>query len=594
MVDGLAATSQATGRKKSTRRTIVQIFVRSICPSSIGDKKLSFSQLSLIIAFVERSAVRGWQRPREEIYSLETLLILLIVVGVVAGFTWLRRLIGDEWPLPVPAEQEPQPPAETPAAPTSATPSPFLPEAPTRDVSKPPTLSLPVTASQEFGTIHAPVAEQGALVVDTPPAPPSPRLDSPPPLPPAAIAQQEPPTGIALRYIIWTLTGGGLLLLALAQAAARAAPPGQRLPSYLLFLAGALFFLVGIQSTMRGGLPSRIGQILARLSAFLRVTPAQVSLLALSLGFAWLARQAAGDGLLAHQALVATLAWLLAIALVIAGSANRREGDPAQRLDLSRWDLILSIGLFALALALRATEMTRFPNVYSGDEGSAGLFALELLTGKANNLFGVGWFSFPAFYFTVQSAAIALLGQTIEAVRLTSALAGALTVVALYWLGRAMFDRTTALLAALYLAASHYHIHMSRIALNNVWDALFGTLAIFGLWYGWRSGRRWAFILCGVALGLGQYFYVSIRILPLLFLIWAAFAFWRHQAQFRQRFNGLVLAALIALIVYLPLGLYFLDNPDEFQAPLNRVSIFGRMAGARVSPWRPDDSRDHL
>jgi hypothetical protein len=116
---------------------------------------------------------------------------------------------------------------------------------------------------------------------------------------------------------------------------------------------------------------------------------------------------------------------------------------------------------------------------------------------------------------------------------------------------------------------------MSRVALNNVWDGLFGTLAILGLWHGWRTGRRAAFILCGLALGLGQYFYVSIRPLPILFLIWAAVAFWRQRAQFRERFHGLVLAAFIAFVVFLPLGLYFLDHTDEFQAPMNRVTIFG-------------------
>jgi 4-amino-4-deoxy-L-arabinose transferase-like glycosyltransferase len=507
-------------------------------------------------------------------FSLETLLLILIMIAVVAGFVWLRRRIGDEWPLPVPAEQESQPAAETLMDPIAATPSPSLPEALARVVSRPSTIQRPASASQVSTIFHGPVPDQDAFP-GAPPVPASLRSDSPaPPLSPPGV-KPEPLTGLALRHVTWTLAAGGLLLLSLSQLAARAAPAGQRLPAYLLFLAGGLFFLVGIQTAMRGGLPSRMGQILARLAAFLRVTPGQVVLLALAPGFAFVARQAAGDGILAHQAAVATLAWLLAVALVIAGSVNRHEGEPAQRLDVTRRDVLLSLGLFALALALRASAMTRFPNTYSGDEGSAGLFALELLTGKANNLFGVGWFSFPAFYFTVQSAAIALLGQTIEAVRLTSALAGALTVVALYWLGRAMFDRTTALLAALYLAASHYHIHMSRIALNNVWDALFGTLAIFGLWYGWRSGRRWAFILCGVALGLGQYFYVTIRILPILFLIWAAFAFWRQRAQFRDRFHGLVLAALIALVVYLPLGLYFLANPDEFQAPLNRVTIFG-------------------
>lgn len=488
------------------------------------------------------------------------------MIGVIiGGFAWLRRTIGDEWPLPpVPAtgETHDQPGTQEDA---SAIESVKIAEAEQPAAAVPPVATTPQTVSSPPARLPdaAPVFAAEKPVA---PALPQPSKFAPPP---------EPPTGTLLRRTAWLLVGGGVLLILLSQVAARAALPGERLPSFLLLTGGGLLLLTGIQAMMRGRLPGWIGRPLARLASFWRVTPAQVILLGLAVGLSLLARQAAGDGILANQATAATFAWLLAIGFVVAGSMNRHEGDPGQRLPVTRWDILLSIGLFALALALRATALTRFPNTYSGDEGSAGLFAVELLTGKANNLFGVGWFSFPALYFTVQSAAIALLGQTIEAVRFTSALAGALTVVALYWLGRAMFDRTTALLAALYLAAAHYHIHMSRIALNNVWDALFGTLAIFGLWYGWHSGRRSAFILCGLALGLGQYFYVTIRTLPVLFLIWSAFAFWRQRAQFRERFHGLVLAALIALVVYLPLGLFFLDNPDEFQAPLNRVSIFG-------------------
>jgi hypothetical protein len=45
----------------------------------------------------------------------------------------------------------------------------------------------------------------------------------------------------------------------------------------------------------------------------LRVTPAQMVLLLLALPYAWLTRQAAGNGLLAHSATVANIAWLVAI-----------------------------------------------------------------------------------------------------------------------------------------------------------------------------------------------------------------------------------------------------------------------------------------
>jgi hypothetical protein len=365
--------------------------------------------------------------------------------------------------------------------------------------------------------------------------------------------------------------GGGLLLF-MARWIDRFLLPGEKLPAVFLAVMGVLFVLAGSVTFVRAALPRWLGGPLARLAAYLRVSPAQVILLLFAPGFAVLARLAAGDGLLARQAAAAILSWLLAIAFVVAGSVSK-EGGRSKAGD--RWDWLLAGLLFAVALGLRAYQTARFPYTFSGDEGSAGLFAVELLTGKADNLLALGWFSFPALYFAVQSAAIAWLGATVEAVRLTSAVAGAFTVVALYWLARIMFDRPTAILAATYLAASHFHIHMSRIALNNIWDGLFATLAILGLFHGWQSGRRSGFILCGLALGLGQYFYVSIRVLPILFLIWAAAAFWRQRALFRERLPGLIVAAFIALVVFLPLGLYFLEHPDNFQAPLNRVTIFG-------------------
>jgi hypothetical protein len=484
---------------------------------------------------------------------VETILLLALIFLVAAVFVWLRRQIGDEWPPVV--EAEPRPTVETLA----------IPAAPPR--------ALPIEAPPMPEFVAPAILAPAPSAADVPAsAPPAPALLRP------AHPAIETPTGPAARRAAWALAVGGVLLLLLAQLTSRVLDPGGRLPAFLLTVIGGMALLVGVQSFRRDAVPEWIGRPLARLAAFLRVTPAQTVLLLLAPGFAWLTRLAAGDGLLARQAAVAVVAWLLAIAFVVVGSVEREEGRRSTdhgRWKFDRWDVALSVSLFVAALALRAYQTTQFPNTYSGDEGSAGLYAVELLTGKANNLFGLGWFSFPSLYFTVQSTAIAVAGQTIEAVRFTSAVAGALTVVALYWLARAMFDRTTAILAALYLAASHFHIHMSRIALNNVWDGLFGALAILGLWHGWHTGRRAGFILCGLALGLGQYFYVSIRPLPILFLIWAAVAFWRQRAQFRERFHGLVLAAFIAFVVFLPLGLYFLNHTDEFQAPMNRVTIFG-------------------
>jgi hypothetical protein len=108
-----------------------------------------------------------------------------------------------------------------------------------------------------------------------------------------------------------------------------------------------------------------------------------------------------------------------------------------------------------------------------------------------------------------------------------------------------------------------------------VWDSLFVALALAGLWFGWRTGRRLPFILTGLALGLGQYFYVSVRVLPLLVLLWVAGLRWRHPRQWRERLADFVLSGYTAVLTIFPLAVYFARHWDEFQAPLNRVTILG-------------------
>lgn len=470
---------------------------------------------------------------------METVLIIAIAGIIALIFKRVRSRLGDERPTQALLTHA-KPPAQPASQTGAATPE------------SPPNLSPAVL-------------EPSASVVKTMPF--SETDASEPPTPPSA-----PLPGSAIRPLAVALSSGGGVLMALVLFTFRAIPPDERWRAIALMIPGGLFFALGILPLAKGRLPHRLERPIVRLAATLDIAPFQVAFLLMAPFFALLTRLAAGDGLLAHLAFVSLLAWLLAIGLAVGGSIARGARRP---LNIDRLDIILSIALFVVALALRAWRMAEYPNTFSGDEGSAGLFAVELLSGKVDNLFGLGWFSFPTLYFALQSAAIALFGQTVEAVRLTSAVGGALTVTALYWLGRVMFGRPTAILAAVYLAASHYHIHMSRIALNNIWDGLFGTVAILGLWHGWQSGRRSAFILGGLALGLGQYFYVSMRVMPVLLLIWVAVAFWRRRDQFRKRAAGLVLGAFIALVVFLPLGMYFTAHPDEFQAPMNRATIFG-------------------
>ncbi len=345
----------------------------------------------------------------------------------------------------------------------------------------------------------------------------------------------------------------------------------------LMAFGGGLFLWAGSRMRRDGLAEDWLARQLHRLGYWLGVAGWQVVVLLVAAALAWLAYLAAGDQALARRWDVSVAAWLLALAGCLVGGVPLAEwrGWLRDGLGIPKWEWGLLLALAVGAWLLRGTAVTQFPNTFSGDEGSAGLHAARFLQGLADNWFTIGWFSFPSLWYAMQSVFIELFGQTVEAMRYFSALGGVLAVLATYWLARVMFDRTTAVAASIVIMASHFHIHMSRIGLNNVWDSLFVALVLAGLWQGWRSGKRLPFVVAGLALGLGQYFYVSVRVLPLLVLIWVVGLWWWQPRPWRRRLPDFVLSGYTAVLTILPLAIYFAGHWAEFQAPLNRVTIIG-------------------
>lgn len=162
--------------------------------------------------------------------------------------------------------------------------------------------------------------------------------------------------------------------------------------------------------------------------------------------------------------LLASAAWVIGIVLAVLAGWKRGQALPPIAWQTAAWITLLVVGAFLA----RGLSTGTVPAVLSGDEASVGLSALGFLEGKTGNLFGVGWHAFPSLYCFLQAVSISLLGMTTQALRLPSALAGALTVGAIYLMGRSMFGPRAGLLAACILMLSHVHIHYSRLGLNNV------------------------------------------------------------------------------------------------------------------------------
>ncbi len=163
-----------------------------------------------------------------------------------------------------------------------------------------------------------------------------------------------------------------------------------------------------------------------------------------------------------------------------------------------------------------------------------------------------------------------VFGRELFALRIVSGIIGALTVPALYLLARELFNKQTALVAAVLLAAFPPHVHYSRIGINGVSDPLFGTLALAFLARGLRTHRRLDFALSGAALGLTQYFYEGGRLFyPLLMAGWLVVL----VVVWRPPFKGLLLMVVIGLLIGLPFYYTVEGRQNSVTWRLDQVSL---------------------
>ncbi len=264
------------------------------------------------------------------------------------------------------------------------------------------------------------------------------------------------------------------------------------------------------------------------------------------------------------------------IALFVFGTACLIRGFGGDwhwpKINKLEWVLLLSITLLALVLRTVALESSihrfvdeiNFINAINGlDSGPY----TRILTP-----FG-GITSFTWIYPWLQSISVNIFGHTLAAVRLVSSLFGALTVPALYFLARTLFDRTTAAVAALLLATFPAHMHFSRIGLNNIADPLFGVLALAFMARAWKYNRRSDYVVAGAMLGLTQYFYEGGRLLfPALAIGWVVMI-WFAQRGWKDDREKAVMALIVMVLVAAPVYYTAITTQGAFSPRLNSTAI---------------------
>ncbi|MFW6097291.1 MAG: ArnT family glycosyltransferase [Chloroflexota bacterium] len=239
------------------------------------------------------------------------------------------------------------------------------------------------------------------------------------------------------------------------------------------------------------------------------------------------------------------------------------------------------------AAALRLIELESVPFGWHPDEATKALLARDVLDGAYFPAFFSAFTGREALYVYFEAGFFALLGESVFAARLLSAFTGILTVALTYTAGRRLFNRRVGLIAAVFMATSLWHLIASRNGYRAVMQPLVQLPVVILLLGGLKANVEkpgWLWGAAGVGLGLTQYTYTAARFFPIVVVaVIGLAALWQRQAVWERR-RGLLLMTALAVMVFLPLGVHFIQNPLDFYGRAAQISVFST-EWAAGDPW---------
>jgi hypothetical protein len=270
-----------------------------------------------------------------------------------------------------------------------------------------------------------------------------------------------------------------------------------------------------------------------------------------------------------------TLAWFLAIVLLVyafwqgpllpPGLLSRLRRDPWS-IHLSRWHLAL-LGAALLVFFFRFYRLADVPPEMNSDHAEKLLDVLDVIEGQTRIFFPRNT-GREALQFHLTAAVVQIFGTGISflSLKLGTALAGLVSLVYIYLLGKEVGGRETGLWALAFAGIAYWPNVITRIALRFALYPLAAAPALFYLVRGIRRSNRNDFILGGIFLGIGLHGYSAARLLPVVFAFGVVIYLLHRQARGRRDLTifHLNLAALAALFVFLPLLRFLFENPDAF------------------------------
>jgi hypothetical protein len=290
---------------------------------------------------------------------------------------------------------------------------------------------------------------------------------------------------------------------------------------------------------------------------------------------------------------------------------------PDSRLPTPALHWSAAIGVLCLAFLLRFYELADRPLGIWFDPAYNGLDALRIMQRGGHVLFFPTNGGRESLFIYLLIPPIWIFGATPFSMRLVTALMGVLHVALLFGFLYDLPSLTSpdlpttrrmkrwrlwlAVIGSLVLATCYWHLVVSHRAQRALMVPL---LAVPILWFflkGWHTGRKRWFALSGLAMGLEAYTYGAGRLLPVILVVAILpdlvrmVGTWLRRARpdracnvsgkatgcrddktgrCAERLVGLGVLLLTGLVVFLPMGWYFLTHQAQFSERASSVMVW--------------------
>ena len=262
--------------------------------------------------------------------------------------------------------------------------------------------------------------------------------------------------------------------------------------------------------------------------------------------------------------------------------------------------------ILVIAGFFRLWQLDTIPPGLYPDEAMNGNDAISTLETDNYKIFYPDNNGREGLFINIQALFLKIFGVYPWSLRLVSAIFGILTVLGIYLLTKELFlesrirnqesrknhdslfmihnSETIALLSAFFLATSFWHVNFSRIGFRAIMVPFLLVFAFYFLFRGFRKEKILDFIWGGIFFGLGFHTYIAYRFSPII-LLFAIVACWVIYSRERgikllrrektcKLCTYVAIYLFVAFLVALPIGYYFLQNPQDFFGRAGGVSVF--------------------